>query len=205
MVASESTLENCDFSGTDLSYADLSVIYIATSKLRDANFSYATLCEVYVGDSDLSNANLSYARMLGVDGWKKADLSSINFTKAIYTSYTEFPTGFNPSKAGAIFICAEADLSGLDLKNVNLGYEELCGANLSHANLSGARLYNTDLRAANLSYANLEGVDFHDADLSEANFSHANLKKAKLAKADLNDAIFCNTIMPNGRIKNNNC
>jgi len=59
---------------------------------------------------------------------------------------------------------SEADLSGLDLTNINLKYSELGGANLSYTNLYEA---------------NLIGASLNGSDLSRANLNHSTLLSAK--------------------------
>ena len=78
-----------------------------------------------------------------------------------------------------------ADLSGLDLENINF-----CQTNLSGADLSGSYLYDADfqgacLRNANLSRAGLIGANFHKADLSYADLSRAYLSQSDLSNANL--------------------
>ena len=92
-----------------------------------------------------------------------------------------------------------ANLSGADLRNVNLTYADLScahlintdlsGANLSDANLSDTELWNAnltntdlscaDLSGADLEYANLSGADLRNVNLWNANLQHANLENIK--------------------------
>lgn len=72
----------------------------------------------------------------------------------------------------------EADLSGINFKDVVLERACLIGANLKEANLTGANLSGVYASGANLQAANLKY-----ADLNEANFSKANLAEADLAHA----------------------
>jgi uncharacterized protein YjbI with pentapeptide repeats len=63
------------------------------------------------------------------------------------------------------------------LRDANLRYADLCGANLydaelRYADLRYADLRDADLRDANLRYADLRGADLRDADLD---FSQLNL------------------------------
>lgn len=77
------------------------------------------------------------------------------------------------------WLCGEcgdrADLSGTDLRGVNLRGTDLSGANLNGANLRG-----TDLSVANLNGTDLRGVDLSWADLSETDLSGADLSGADL-------------------------
>jgi Pentapeptide repeats (8 copies) len=65
-----------------------------------------------------------------------------------------------------------ADLSHLNLSQVNFGWAKLRGANLSGANLRGA-----DLTAADLSDANLSGADFSGANLSRADLTGTHISQ----------------------------
>lgn len=76
-----------------------------------------------------------------------------------------------------------ADLSGADLRYVNLK-----GIDLRYANLSGA-----DLRYADLRYADLYDVDLNNADLSGANLNGANLRYTGLMNTDLSGANLSDT------------
>ena len=83
-----------------------------------------------------------------------------------------------------------ANLSNVDLCNVNL-----YGVNLAYANMQDADLRWVDLQCANLQYANLRNADLHHADLEYANlycadlrgsdFRDANLQCANLNSSDL--------------------
>lgn len=82
-----------------------------------------------------------------------------------------------------------ADLSGADLRWVDLSEKclscaNLSGANLCDANLRGTNLSDANLRGANLSFVNLSGADLGYADLSDANLYHADLSGANLNYAD---------------------
>lgn len=83
---------------------------------------------------------------------------------------------------------AGADLSGLILRNVNLGYADLRGANLHDACLSAANLYNANLSGANLRYTILHGADMTDANLHDACLRYATLLGATLYSATLTNA-----------------
>lgn len=97
----------------------------------------------------------------------------------------------------------EVDLTKADLSGANLKGVDLTRADLRDANLSGADLRGVDLEWADLTEADLRGVDLtkavlkwahllktdlFDADLSEADLSEANLSGADLSHAKLNRA-----------------
>jgi uncharacterized protein YjbI with pentapeptide repeats len=95
------------------------------------------------------------------------------------------------------------DLSGCDLRRVDLTGSLLNRANLARANLQGVNLQQHDLqavdfRAANLSGANLDYGFIVDSDLSYAccvgaSFVSANLGWAKLIRTDFRHAKFAYT------------
>ena len=88
---------------------------------------------------------------------------------------------------------SEVNLSGVDLYGIILDGADLSGANLSQANLYGADLTGADLFGADLYEANLYGADLSKVDLTRANLtkvilSRANLSEANLTNANLSDA-----------------
>ena len=76
----------------------------------------------------------------------------------------------------------EPDLSGADLRWLNLGDTDLYGARLVGANLTGALL-----RGANLNDANLTGADLASADLTGARLNNASLASAHLELTNFTD------------------
>jgi uncharacterized protein YjbI with pentapeptide repeats len=79
----------------------------------------------------------------------------------------------------------EADLRGADLREVNLRWTDLSAANLSFVDLRRSNLSGANLSWADLSRANLRG-----ADVSRANVSRANLREANLSETNLSEANF---------------
>lgn len=85
------------------------------------------------------------------------------------------------------------DLSGAELRQVDLGGINLMGADLSACDLGGANLMGADLSVCDLGGANLSGAylseaNFFEADLSEAFLSEAYLFEANLSRVNLNGA-----------------
>lgn len=77
------------------------------------------------------------------------------------------------------------DLSGKDLRGLNL-----VGFNLRRANLAGATLVGANLERADLREANLERADLGNTNLRRATLRMANVKGANLQDADLEGAIW---------------
>lgn len=96
-------------------------------------------------------------------------------------------------------ILSYTDLSGLDLRHVNLTRAELHETNLQRAKLHRANmreselikadLRNSDLREAGLSWADLSHSDLREANLSQANLMGAILQESNLSKANLTQAV----------------
>lgn len=85
------------------------------------------------------------------------------------------------------------DLSGANLKDINLCEGLLMGVNLAGADLRGAYLYKAELsgaslQGANLSRAMLSGANLTGVDLRRAILCHANLREADLRGAILQGA-----------------
>ncbi|WP_193196192.1 pentapeptide repeat-containing protein [Nostoc sp. MG11] len=180
-----------DFSGVDLSEANLS-----GAKLIGVNFSQANLSVINLSGANLSEANLSGVKL------NVARLSGVNLSSAILNNASLNVANLiraDLSRAqlkGATLIRAElirADLSRADLFEANLSSADLREAtlrqvNLRHANLSEAILRGSSLTGANLEMANLNATDLSRADISGANLRDAELRQANLSHANLSGA-----------------
>lgn len=88
---------------------------------------------------------------------------------------------------------ANKDMSGFDLKRLDLSDMFLKGGNFSKSNLersnfSGANLTSANfkesyLRKVNFNQSNIDGADFTGADITDADFTGVNLKNVDLSKA----------------------
>jgi hypothetical protein len=93
-----------------------------------------------------------------------------------------------------------ADLRGVDLSKANLAEADLSGAKLLGANLrttdlTGADLRGANLHAANLSMADLRNSDLRGANLSDGNLRRTNLEEACLAGVDLSATLLGETML----------
>ncbi|KAL0117193.1 hypothetical protein PUN28_010201 [Cardiocondyla obscurior] len=131
--------------------------------------------------------------------------------KAIMSTSTNAELRFQ----GVDFV--KADLSKLDLRNINFKYAimhhcSLAGANLSgccferadlsHANLQGAQLVCVKMSCANLAAANLHSCNFEDpsglsANMEGVNLKGANLEGSNMAAVNLRVATLKNAILRN--------
>jgi uncharacterized protein YjbI with pentapeptide repeats len=79
------------------------------------------------------------------------------------------------------------DLTGADLRNLNLNGAKLREPNLREATLSGANIVQADLSGADLSRTNCAQADLSGAILVQADLTETDLWKAELADADLRE------------------
>src|SRR6266852_4795335 len=77
------------------------------------------------------------------------------------------------------------NLTNCNLRGANLSQASACEANLCGTNLSKADLHGADLRGTYLCWADLRGANLYEADLREADLSWADLQEADLRGADL--------------------
>ncbi len=80
------------------------------------------------------------------------------------------------------------DLSGANFRRATLSNAEFRGADLSGADLFRAKLVEADLYGADLSGAGLIEADLREADLRGADLNAADLSRADLSRADLSRA-----------------
>ena len=91
--------------------------------------------------------------------------------------------------------CVGCDLSGRDLRNLDLHGITLSGADLNHADLRGANLSDATLNGVDLSHANLDGANLSGArltgaDIQGATFRGAHLEGVRLTGTSFRDASF---------------
>ncbi|MBD2197484.1 MULTISPECIES: pentapeptide repeat-containing protein [Calothrix] len=180
-----------DFSGIDLSEANLSRVKLVGVNLTQANMSVINLSGANLSKANLTNAILNVARLSG------ANLAQAILNQASLNVANLIRADLNQAQLReASLIRAEmirANLSGADLSAANLTSADLREAtlrqaNFRKANLSGAILRGSSLIAANLEMANLHSADLVHTDLSGANLRDAELRKANLSRANLSGA-----------------
>jgi hypothetical protein len=104
-------------------------------------------------------------------------------------------------------------LSGEAAKKKLLETNECSDCDLRGANLDGVDISGADLRSATLRGVSLRNTTMTNADLRWASLRHANFGtfgsllgfEIGWDKADLKGAKFCNTTMPDGTIRNDDC
>ncbi|KAL6419345.1 hypothetical protein ACFW04_013924 [Cataglyphis niger] len=178
-------------------------------------------------DSNINIAVLEEASFYGIDGAiqilttmaEKEELQKeglISLTrKDVLKAIMSTPTNAELRFQGVDFV--RADLSKLDLRNINFKYAimhhcSLAGANLSgccferadlsHANLQGAQLVCVKMSCANLAAANMHSCNFEDpgglpANMEGVNLKGANLEGSNMAAVNLRVATLKNAILKN--------
>ena len=112
-------------------------------------------------------------------GWQKLDRSVEPSDEPPGSTAILEPATISPPRAAAIPTATPASLAALPPQ---------CPPDCAEANLAGAYLHEIDLRGANLTNANLRGADLSEADLRDANLTGADLTGADLQAARLEGA-----------------
>ena len=181
---------NCDFrnanlNGHDFSNQKLTGADFHGAKLRGAHFENAQLTGVDFAHADLRDASFANANLIGCN-LTHAQLGRTRFDGARLVG-CDFDTQSLSPQQTRIFLMScvgcnfeNADLHGMDLRNVHLK-----GSNLDHANLSGA-----DLSGATFSGVNFDGANFSGAKIDRAHFIGSNLNDVDFSNVDLSAATF---------------
>jgi len=192
------SISGADLSGADLSGADLSVAVLTGTTLAGANLAGAALSSAVLTRVDLSGADLTGASLYAARG---AGLVGVPVGLAASWSIERgYLVGPNADLAGARL--DDADLSGRDLSEAvlvgaSLARADLAGANLHHALMVGANLLDADVDSAtDLGTALLDGVRSGSLDGTTAllppgwsvSKGHLVGPRADLAYADLSGA-----------------
>lgn len=171
-----------DFSGSDLTNADLTAAQISYTLFRGGSLLRANLSDVQADHADFSGVNASSARWIASQArqsrFDRASLVGADFTRAQLPQASLVETRLRQA------MLAEANLEAANLKESDLTAADLTAANLqranlSQANLSQARLVDTDLRQANLQGANLQGANLQGVRLQGVDLRGANLAGAR--------------------------
>ncbi|MBF2008358.1 MAG: pentapeptide repeat-containing protein [Chlorogloeopsis fritschii C42_A2020_084] len=175
-----------DFSGIDLSEANLRGVQLSEANFSHANFSIVNMSGANLSGSNLRHAQLNVARLRG------AHLTQANLNHATLNVANLIRADLSRAQLqSASLIRAElirADLSRADLMQANLSKADLRGAALRHALLKQANLNEANLKDAFLTGANLEGANLSNTDLSKAELSGANFRDAEMRQANLSHA-----------------
>lgn len=160
-----------EFSGLDLSHADLSGANLEHAKLHRVDFRSSRLTDVNLVGADLTGADLHDVVLVG------ANLSGAALHHAVLVRADLRHAILEGARAG------DAALGEADLR-----FASATGADLTQAHLLEARLTGTDLSRAVLRDAYLHGANLEEAILFAADLSGADLTAAVLGAADLRHA-----------------
>lgn len=100
---------------------------------------------------------------------------------------------------------AEIDWSLATLTGADLRGASAAGGNFAVANFSGANLSGADFSGANLSGADLTGAFLVNTRFAGADLRGADLRDAVIDGADFQAATLCETTMPDGSVRNDDC
>ncbi|MCK4870790.1 MAG: pentapeptide repeat-containing protein [Gammaproteobacteria bacterium] len=203
---------SCDFVGADMTLANLSNVNFTVAMrgyvtpLAKADFSGAILDRAQLTNAVLYGDNFTYAKLPSAD-LRNADLSMANFSHALLNK---------SNMQGAIAKTDAMHGWGVDMRRANFYKANLTGARLygdfAHAKFNGAILKNAIIDTSpNAIPSELESMvkpkhAWQGVDFSGANLTGAKIKtEGKIIKLEKSGAILCHTIMPDGKINNNNC
>lgn len=157
----------------------------------------ADLSGVRFAMGDLSGADLSGADLSGAELWdvnlSRANLSGANLSGARVANH--------PMHSNVVSGLFGANLSGADLSGAELLEVNLSRANLTGANLRGVR-GSMELWGANLRNADLFGADLFP---TRSHMSRSMHWGQSPIEELLRGAILCNTTIPDGSIRSNDC
>jgi len=177
-----------DFTGANLSHANLEGVNFAGAILTDTNFegailtgshfNYSTCIGAYFFNTNLNKAIFTGADLRKVNlSWMKLNWANMDLTDLRETHLT-----------GAYL--NGAHLNGADLTGADLTGAHLNGADLTGADLTGAHLNGADLTGAYLNGAHLNGADLTEAYLNGAHLYGAHLTGKPINGAYVNEADF---------------
>jgi len=162
---------NCDLTGRDFH----------GTKMTDSNLSGAILNRVNLSGGSIINTNLSGAHL------QKAFLVRVNAQNVIFRG-----ANLNNATLTEI-VLTDSDLQSASMTDVEFRKGSIINSNLKGANLGrvvalASTIKNSDLSFAILDGANLTGSDFTGSTLSQVDFGTANLSAANLSGTQLSGA-----------------
>ncbi|MFO0911426.1 MAG: pentapeptide repeat-containing protein [Pirellulales bacterium] len=181
-----SRLDGWDFSGQDLTSAELWL-----TSLNGANLAAANLTSVWLTGSNLANANLAQANLTHARLFQ-ATLGGTNFDGAVI-NYADLGNtvslGFTASQLASTASYKSRNLQGVDLAANDISGWDLSDQNLTDAQFNQATLNNTSLTGAVIVGANFTGTTsggFTRAQLeSTASYQAKDMRGILLSANDL--------------------
>jgi uncharacterized protein YjbI with pentapeptide repeats len=204
-IINNSLLNSANLDRVNLSESQIANTFMSGASYAGANLTGATLSSIMGSFLNFTNANLNstlfyYCTLGGINfkgaSFDRADLTSSTFSAVssgnIADTYqTQLPGGWRfdsgwllgPGLAGSNF--RNADLSDMNLVNLDFS-----GADFRGANLSGASLVLANLDSTNFDGANLVGTNLSWSYMQNASFKGANLSYSDLSGAYMTDTKF---------------
>jgi len=174
-----------DFSGANLTDANLNGTDLTLSRLVGSGLLRAKLNQATLTSADLSRANLEQASLIQAN-LEHATLVEARLANADLTAATLSKANLAAARLAHI-TAAGADLSATLLRGIAAQAADFTDANLSqatlvNADLTEARLPGADLSRADLSYASLRDSDLRDVILRGATLTGTDFAGAMLAE-----------------------
>jgi uncharacterized protein YjbI with pentapeptide repeats len=178
----QSTLDDANLRGVDLSFTGLVEVHFNRADLTGADLSCAHFEMTEFNDAKLKHAKLAGVDLRAAGTFYSVDLEGADLRGAFYDDATDFPDGFDPVRAGCVPVGRGMNMRGADLRG---------------------RVLPGSFDDADLQDADLEGADLMGATLRRADLRGANITKTRFAwhyggHDTLNCAKFEDTIMPDG-------
>ncbi|MEO1761778.1 MAG: pentapeptide repeat-containing protein, partial [Cyanobacteria bacterium J06629_18] len=79
------------------------------------------------------------------------------------------------------------------------------GSDFSYADLGLTTLHDSYMAEVNLTGANLSGAFMEQTGLVRANLTGCRFRRARFMDVGWDEAIFCDTVMPDGSVRNDSC
>lgn len=221
---SGATLSDCDLSGSRFNGSDLANASFSRVKAKGCSFPEARFMTVEETQTDEPSGRLLFEQVdFSGSGFEKSlfmksgfisvDFSGCNLAGATFLDCSGPSTSFERSNLSkAVFAqsvdftgCSfrKADLTGANLRGVNVSGSDFqdsilsgtdgSGGNWQNTNLRGvraigARFQKSDLRSGNFRSGDFRQAIFLNADLTRADFSRASLYKACFTGSKMDDA-----------------
>lgn len=201
----KSSLQSGDFSGSTFKNANFERTTLNNSKflnttIEDSSFMYGSLYGTKFGGAELkSGTNMQRTNLVFAD-FSRADVSGVNFARAVYAEGTKFPNGFDPNYHRMYLFQKGINLSGEDMAKMKLRQLQFIDADMQRVKLKRADVSKAEFKNCDMKNADLTRTYAKEADLSHCDLSGAKLKQLNLRKAYLNDVDMSNANLRGARL-----
>ncbi|GAC1538778.1 MAG: DUF2169 domain-containing protein [Polyangiales bacterium] len=187
-------LEGASFDGADLSGAVLADANLRRTRLRQANLLGADLMGAKLDQTDLAGAVLADLVFLRVT-MRDVSFDGADLRKTIFLESSVERVDFSRANmTSAVFLATRFErpvFRGADLTNLRVvGASFLEDGDFREANLTGANLRGVQLARSDFTAATLTGADFSEADLRDCNLSRVRARGARFVRSQASNASF---------------